>query len=272
MERERIWIATNLVEALADVLSGTKASKIRISIDLNSESYAIAIYDYKNQCIYHDFASMSFPSNLLSDVGFNEDERNALHQKWRISLRKLYNSNKGLLLQPLNKVDLSYLDFMSRVIRNAFPQFIVAIETPKPVPTSFLEASNSQYRADSVLSWLKSLKGKWDFVLGIIPEDICIPGMDCPFLIHDKPAFARVAILSLGMLGYPSERRSLIEERLKKQTLHIVGHFLGLPDCKNDYCVMSEAESLEDLDSKSSSFCLRCLARLLPGRYIQSEG
>ncbi len=272
ISKERLWILTNLVEALSEVLTGTKASKLRISVDLDSCRYAIAIYDERGNRIYYDFVSAEFPMDLLREIGFENSESLSIRKRWEELVSNTQSRRHSLLIQPINEVHPANLDFITRAIKSAFPNFIVAISSPKEAPRRFYDEQRAQYRADLLLKWLKSLKGEWEFLMGVTEEDIYIPGMNFVFNVHDKAAFASVAILSLKRLHQEfyglKEEPELFKERVRKQVIHIIGHFLGLPDCPNSYCVMRYVNSVLEIDSKTAEFCPRCRGRLVPGRLL----
>jgi archaemetzincin len=50
----------------------------------------------------------------------------------------------------------------------------------------------------------------------------------------------------------------LFYERLVKESVHELGHTIGLPHCHNTRCVMHFSNSLHDTDFKERSFCDRC--------------
>ena len=54
----------------------------------------------------------------------------------------------------------------------------------------------------------------------------------------------------------PNEQ--LFYERLVKESVHELGHTIGLPHCHNTRCVMHFSNSLYDTDFKERSFCDRC--------------
>ncbi len=270
IDHERLWILTNLIEALNEILQGTKASKIRISIDISNGNYAIAMYDKRNNRIYYDFTGIDFPTELLEEIGFSDEEKEDTKSLWESSLENFRKRSRSLIIQPLNGIEIRYISEAIKVIKEFFPQFIIAIGNDRLVPNNFLRKINhsKRYRGDLLLKWLKSLKGEWEFLLALIPDSIYMPGFSTLLTIQDKPAFANVAIISIRNLLHTQDSYMKVIERFRKEIIHIIGHFLGLPDCTNKRCVMSSAETISQLDAKNESFCSRCLARLLPGRYL----
>lgn len=272
ISKERVWILTNLIEAISEILSGTKASKLRISIDIDDCRYALAIYDEKGNRVYYDFVSASFPLDLLEEVGFQSSESANVEKRWKKLMEIIESQKHTLLVQPIGDVHPASLDFITKAIKSVFPQFIIAINSTLRAPSRFYDKERKQYRADLLLKWLKSFKSNWEFLIGITESDIYIPGTNFVFNVHDKAVFASIAILSLRRLHQNfyglREEPELFKERVRKQIIHIIGHFLGLPDCPNNYCVMSYVNSVLEIDSKTTDFCPRCKGRLVPGRLL----
>ena len=140
------------------------------------------------------------------------------------------------------------------------------------MPEKFLDSGRGQIRADLALNWLKSIKNSRGFLLGITDHDLYIPNYNFVFNVQDKYTFSKVSIFSLRRLRQSfynlPENRQLFLERVRKQVYHIIGHFLGLSDCPNKFCVMSYSNSILELDAKSTEFCPRCEGLLKPGRLI----
>ncbi len=74
------------------------------------------------------------------------------------------------------------------------------------------------------------------------------------------------AIVSLARLrqefyGLPADA-GLLGERARKESLHELGHTLGLVHCHDAGCVMSLATNIRQVDLKSSDYCRLCRALL----------
>ena len=52
-------------------------------------------------------------------------------------------------------------------------------------------------------------------------------------------------------------------ERLKKVTMHELGHNLGLPHCPNNHCFMQDAaETIKTIDGVELNLCEECRDQL----------
>lgn len=59
----------------------------------------------------------------------------------------------------------------------------------------------------------------------------------------------------------PEGDEALLEQRLLKDALHLLGHTLGLKHCSPD-CVMRLRAGLEEVDAKPANFCDACRLRI----------
>jgi archaemetzincin len=57
--------------------------------------------------------------------------------------------------------------------------------------------------------------------------------------------------------GLPANVEEL-RERLTKETVHELGHTLGLRHCDHWHCVMASSHSVELVDVKQAEFCEEC--------------
>ncbi|NMM47932.1 archaemetzincin [Marinigracilibium pacificum] len=147
----------------------------------------------------------------------------------------------------------------------------------KPVPpTSFINIKGPRYRADSILNiQLGSIPDSIDFILGVTNRDISFTKRDTHgnikkpeskykdwgiFGLAHRPG--RSAIVSDYRTKTISQSKSL--ERLKKISIHEVGHNLGLKHCKSGLvCVMQDAaESIKTIDNVSLDLCSSCQNKL----------
>jgi archaemetzincin len=77
---------------------------------------------------------------------------------------------------------------------------------------------------------------------------------------------ATAALVSMHRLrqefyGMPPDPE-LLSERLLKESLHELGHTVGLRHCRDYRCVMSSSHSVENIDLKLAQFCRSCAAAL----------
>lgn len=97
-------------------------------------------------------------------------------------------------------------------------------------------------------------------VLGVTELDLFIPVLT--FVFGEAQLGGRAALVSLRRLrqefyGMPPDPE-LLEARLLKESMHELGHTLGLHHCSAYRCAMSSSHAVESIDLKEADFCARC--------------
>jgi archaemetzincin len=124
------------------------------------------------------------------------------------------------------------------------------------VPARAYERSRNQYRAEELLAAIRELDGRR--VLGVTARDVYAEGRDFAFGLADSAGLA--ALISLFRLRLRVDEATF-HARALKEAIHQLGHTFGLGHCANHRCVMSPANSPEDIDRKSNRLCDKCLLR-----------
>jgi archaemetzincin len=125
-----------------------------------------------------------------------------------------------------------------------------------------------QYHSTEILRRLMKLPAveTWR-LLGVTEADLFIPVLTYVFgEAQLGPSSAASALVSMHRLrqefyGMPP-CPELLSERLLKESLHELGHTVGLRHCPDYRCVMSPSHSVEATDLKLAHFCPLC-ARVL---------
>lgn len=86
------------------------------------------------------------------------------------------------------------------------------------------------------------------------------------FVLGEAKLGGRTGIFSLYRLrpsyyGLP-ESMELLESRARKESLHELGHLMGLVHCRSPECVMRFSAAAEEVDLKPDGFCSSCLDRI----------
>jgi len=96
--------------------------------------------------------------------------------------------------------------------------------------------------------------------LGVTPLDLYVPVLT--FVFGEAQLGGPAAIVSWRRLeetfyGLP-DNPDVLEFRLLKESLHELGHTIGLRHCDNPLCVMASTHSVELLDEKDAEYCPGC--------------
>lgn len=125
-------------------------------------------------------------------------------------------------------------------------------------PREAWDARRGQYETGRILKWLESRHAEAAKVLGLTDVDLFIPILT--FVFGEAQLGGRAAVVSTARLAAPSGSRTgrLLEERLRKEALHEIGHAYGLVHCGHPGCVMGRSPGVKEIDLKTLSFCSDC--------------
>lgn len=164
---------------------------------------------------------------------------------------------------PIQKVTEAVLTTISNQLQKAYAPFLkeVELEAKIEMPSEAYDPSRDQYRAGPILELLsKRTLPEEEKLLAITSEDLYTPGLNFIFGQAQKPG--KMALISLHRLRPEfwgsAEDRELFHARAAKEAVHELGHTLGMGHCKNEDCVMTFSNRIEQTDGKSSSFCKNC--------------
>lgn len=136
-----------------------------------------------------------------------------------------------------------------------------------PVPPESFEALRNQYYSTKILKeMLRQVPGDALKMLGVTDKDLCIPILT--YVFGEAQLGGTAAVVSLARLrqeyygALPD--RLLLLERLRKESLHELGHTFGLIHCPSKDCVMYLSNTVVDVDRKGRNFCRSCRTAVAP--------
>lgn len=174
-------------------------------------------------------------------------------------------------LQPYDNICSALTDTLENVIKAVYG-FDVVILPARPMPrNAIVQIKSFRYRADSLLKDLKNNKpNSCRYILGITNVDISISKRDESGEIK-KPIskYSDWGVFGLGYRPGPSciistyrlkhADNKLFTLRLKKVSIHEIGHNLGLKHCNTKACVMQDAvETIRTIDFVGLELCPQC--------------
>lgn len=180
------------------------------------------------------------------------------------SLYSKNNKQKQIIaFQPLDNYDESMLTDLAFDIRDFYNRQTIILK-PVKIPGHFYDTIIHQYSADSIITFLSAFRNDTiTEVIGFTHSAIFTIKRSGSIPYYDENIFGlghqpgNVCVVSDSR--FCSTYRSMCYSRLRKVTLHEVGHNLGLSHCKNEKCIMSEKNgNTITLDNNGNDYCQKC--------------
>jgi archaemetzincin len=163
-----------------------------------------------------------------------------------------------ICIKPLEKVNESVLESLKDTLSmlgdaRILNQGSISLNAYNPV--------RRQYNSTTIL---QSLGNECDIILGITEVDLYTSNLN--FVFGEAELGGKRAVISLRRLmpefyGIPPNEE-LLKLRALKESMHEIGHVLGLLHCQNHHCVMHFSNSIFDTDLKSWKYCKKCKMKL----------
>ncbi len=169
-----------------------------------------------------------------------------------------------LYVLPVEVIAALDLGIMERLSAERFSFKSQRLE-PLPMPPDALEPRRSQYDATTILrAAIDACPSDATRLLAVTEQDLCIPMLT--FVFGQAQVNGTVALLSLARLrqeyyGLPP-CPELFQARLRKETLHELGHTFGLYHCHDAGCAMALSINIAGIDAKQDDLCGDCSAQL----------
>jgi archaemetzincin len=127
-------------------------------------------------------------------------------------------------------------------------------------PAGALDERRQQWMSVEFLKVLLSAAPRRGRILGLTGCDLYIPMLS--FLFGQAQLDGAAAVVSVARLrqefyGLPGDEGILLT-RARKESLHELGHTLGLVHCPDRYCAMSLSTNLPQVDIKRDEYCESC--------------
>ena len=170
---------------------------------------------------------------------------------------------REISIVPINAIDAGLLTRLALCLEERFLATAV-VRATLAVPKSALNSARGQLFFGSLVGRLSAAyETREDLVLGITEFDLYKTSHQ--FVFGSSTEAQRCAVVSLHRLrpafyGDPADDNALFQ-RLLKESVHEIGHALGLKHCYNARCAMYYSNSVFDTDNKYSHFCETCERR-----------
>ena len=170
---------------------------------------------------------------------------------------------REISIVPVNAIDAGMLTRLALCLEERFLATAV-VRAALAVPRSALNSARGQLFFGSLAGRLTAAyETENELVLGITEFDLYKTSHQ--FVFGSSSEAQRCAVVSLHRLrsefyGDAPDENALFQ-RLLKESVHEIGHALGLKHCYNARCAMYYSNSVFDTDNKFSHFCETCERR-----------
>lgn len=165
-----------------------------------------------------------------------------------------------LQIVPFDKIQQNILEAIKTEIQNTY-KMRAEISAEEKLPKESFNPLRKQFLSIRILEFLSKFDTR---TLGITSKDIYAEKLN--FIFGQAQLKGNAAVVSTARLDPMFYEKSfdirLLTARAVKESIHEIGHVLGLNHCPNNKCVMSFSNVADDVDKKSENLCNMCKLQL----------
>lgn len=170
----------------------------------------------------------------------------------------------SIILCHSNDIEDQIIDHVMDRIKAAF-RMKVSKGPAVELSDKALDKDREQYLTYPIFNDLNKISRRPDdLILAIIKEDLFVPEMD--YIFGQANSSLKIALVSVKRLDPTflerSEDMDLLKDRALKESIHEIGHLIGLKHCPNKNCAMYFSNCLNDTDRKGKGLCKGCELKL----------
>ena len=170
---------------------------------------------------------------------------------------------REISIVPINQIDAGLMSRLALCLEERFLATCV-LRAALTVPRSAQNVTRGQMFFGSLVGRIAAAhEAREGLILAVTDFDLYKTSHQ--FVFGSSSEAHRCAIVSMHRLrsefyGDPADENALFQ-RLLKESVHEIGHALGLRHCYNARCAMYYSNSVFDTDNKYSHFCDGCERR-----------
>ena len=178
-------------------------------------------------------------------------------------------------IQPYGDFERALTDTVAHTLRRLTGVKVYVLDR-KPIPEkAFINLKAPRYRADAILKILEQEKpDSLNHIMALTTFDISTTKTDTFGNVKEpKSKYADWGIFGLGQkpgaacilstFRLKNATHAKFIDRVKKVSVHELGHAQGLDHCTSPYCVMKDAaESIHTIDQVRLEFCENCRRKI----------
>jgi archaemetzincin len=166
------------------------------------------------------------------------------------------NKDKIVYIQPLGNVEIKYMDHVKKTLNN-FYGYKCIVNPRVNLTNDLLSKSKKRYDGLKILKKFNTNRN----ILIITEKDITTKkgNIDEWGVLGLGFRPGTVCVVSTFRMKRDANEKKILD-RLKKVSIHEVGHNMGLDHCKNDIkCMMNDAKgTITQIDREKFYFCEKC--------------
>jgi len=171
---------------------------------------------------------------------------------------------KKLQLLPVGNPDPRLLEWLRQSLADKF-RVRAEILADTLDPTFAVHTERQQFHSSEIIAAVQPHinRDTWR-LLAITERDLYIPILT--FVFGEAQMGGPCGVVSAHRLRQEfyglSPNSEILQERLRKEAVHEIGHTLDLTHCDDYQCAMAPSHAVEWIDLKDSGLCSSCRARV----------
>ncbi|MDG5815198.1 hypothetical protein QA601_08915 [Chitinispirillales bacterium ANBcel5] len=165
---------------------------------------------------------------------------------------------ESISLIPVGPVEQTILEYIQQKLSTIL-NTEVFIRPMHILPSGIFDTRRNQYDIRAVLKLLHDFEDTSGYKIGYINEDCYEDGSE--YVLGESVLKGEELVIALPRLNLidGNTDRTIFLNRVLKETLHELGHSLGLLHCPHGYCVMHNSATLHRKEvDLANPYCGRC--------------